>query len=69
MSKLGEITLVTDAPGLVRDLRAEVGNLLEQMHQMKGMFSDADGAIQSAMSDAESTCARATAYLERVRKA
>ena len=33
--------------------RAQLDHLLEQIHQMKGMFDDADGAIASAIADAE----------------
>lgn len=33
--------------------RAALGQLLEQVYQMQGMFSDDDGAIQRAVDDAE----------------
>lgn len=32
---------------------AQMGDLMEQIHQMKGMFSDDDGRIQEALDDAE----------------
>ena len=36
-----------------RELRAALGQLLEQVYQMQGMFDDEDGAIARAIEDAE----------------
>ena len=47
-----------DHSGLLRDASAEIGNLLEQISQMQGMFSDEDGAIQRAVDGAEETMVR-----------
>lgn len=35
------------------DMRAALGELLEQVYQMQGMFDDDDGAIAAAIDDAE----------------
>jgi hypothetical protein len=46
-------TIEQDGPDLV----AEIGNLLEQVEQMRGLFSDEDGAIQAAIDSAEKALA------------
>ena len=38
---------------LQRSARAQLDDLLAQVHQMMGMFDDADGAIARAVADAE----------------
>lgn len=37
----------------LRNARAALSNLLDQVHQMKGMFPDGDGNIANAIADAE----------------
>ena len=37
---------------VVKSAQAQIGDLIHHMEQMKGMFSDADGAIQKAIDDA-----------------
>lgn len=41
----------------VKDARAALGQLLEQVYQMQGMFPDEDGAIARAVADAEEALA------------
>lgn len=36
-----------------RELAAALGQLLEQVYQMRGLFDDEDGAIARAVQDAE----------------
>lgn len=43
---------IDDAP-IIRSAQAQLGDLLEQVYQMKGLFSDEDGRIQQAIEDAE----------------
>lgn len=40
---------------MIRDLLGAIGNLVEQVEQMKGMFPDEDGAIAAALGNAEET--------------
>ena len=49
---------MTDAALLaLRETRAALGQLMEQVEQMRGMFSDSDGAIRNALADAEAALA------------
>lgn len=41
--------LITAAP----ELSAALSGLLEQVHQMRGMFDDEDGTIQAAIDDSD----------------
>lgn len=43
---------VDDAP-IIRSAKAQLGDLIEQINQMSGMFDDDDGAIENAVTDAE----------------
>ncbi len=43
---------MTDAER-ISELRGALSALLDQVYQMRGMFSDEDGAIDRAVSDAE----------------
>jgi hypothetical protein len=54
----------------LRETRAALGQLVEQVEQMRGMFSDSDGAIRNALADAEAALAMmpptpAAKWLER----
>ena len=62
-------TASAGAVNIIRDLNAENGNLREQIHQMKGLFSDVDGAIAQALEDAGATASRAHQFLETVKAA
>lgn len=53
-----------NANDVVRELNASLGNLLEQVYQMQGMFTDEDGTIQAAIDDAENAEAVALKYLK-----
>lgn len=56
-----------DQTALIRELGASLGQLLEQVYQMQGMFNDEDGAIRRAVEDAEEAEAHAGAYLSSLR--
>lgn len=40
-------------PPQARELKAALGQLLEQVYQMQGLFDDEDNTIQNAINDAE----------------
>ena len=46
-----ETHTVDDSP-VIRSAKAQLGDLVHHMEQMKGLFSDSDGAIQTAIDDA-----------------
>lgn len=54
---------------MIRDLRAQMNNCVEQMQQMQGMFNDEDGQIQQAIDDAEEMDAKATAFVSAATEA
>lgn len=47
-----------DEDPIRHDLAAALGQLLEQVYQMQGMFPDEDGTIQAAIDDAEAALAK-----------
>lgn len=48
-----EIDISTEVSAIISSARAQIGELIEEISQMKGMFDDADGRTQQAIEDAE----------------
>lgn len=46
-------TQPTEREILIRSAKAQIGDLIDQINQMKGMFPDDDKAIENAIADAE----------------
>lgn len=54
-----------DPDTVIRELKASLGQLLEQVYQMQRMFDDDDGTIQQAIDVAEKAEAHALEYLKQ----
>lgn len=48
-----EIDISAAVATIISSARAQIGELLEEISQMRGMFDDADGRTQQAIDDAE----------------
>ena len=60
---------MTEQDKLIRELTASLGQLLEQVYQMQGLFDDEDGTIQNTIDDAEEAEAHGDAHLSALRAA
>ena len=66
---LFESTAPFGALNITHNLTAGNGNLREQFHQLKGLFSDEDGVIAQTLEDASATASRANQFWEAVKVA
>lgn len=55
LAYLTEVSIGEAPRQMIRDLLGAIGNLVEQVEQMKGMFPDEDGAIAAALENAGET--------------
>jgi hypothetical protein len=54
-----------DPDTVIRELNASLGQLLEQVYQMQGLFNDDDETIQRAVDDAQNAEDMAREYLKQ----